>query len=46
MFAARVVEEAWKWMPDKNPTIILFYLATHSPRIEVTGKNDKSNKTY
>ncbi len=41
MFAARVVEEAWKWMPDKNPAIILFYSSLYSPRIEVTGKNDK-----
>ena len=41
MFAARVVEEAWKWMPDKNPAIIMFYSSLYSPRIEVTGKNDK-----
>jgi arginine utilization protein RocB len=39
MFAARVVEEAWKWMPDKNPAIIVFYSSLYSPRIEVTGKN-------
>lgn len=41
MFAARVVEEAWKWMNDKNPAIILFYSSLYSPRIEVTGKNKK-----
>ncbi len=41
MFAARVVEEAWKWMPDKNPAIIMFYSSLYSPRIEVTGKNEK-----
>ncbi|PUB11465.1 M20/M25/M40 family metallo-hydrolase [Paenisporosarcina sp. OV554] len=41
MFAVRVVEETWKWMPDKNPTIILFYSSLYSPRIEVTGKSDK-----
>lgn len=41
MFAARVVEEAWKWMPDKNPAIIVFYSSLYSPRIEVTGKNEK-----
>lgn len=40
MFAARVVEEAWKWMPDKNPAIIVFYSSLYSPRIEVTGKNE------
>jgi arginine utilization protein RocB len=38
MFAARVVEEAWKWMEDKSPAIILFYSSLYSPRIEVTGK--------
>ncbi|MFD2045061.1 M20/M25/M40 family metallo-hydrolase [Ornithinibacillus salinisoli] len=38
MYAARVVEEAWKWMEDKNPTIILFYSSLYSPRIEITGK--------
>ncbi|WBL15058.1 M20/M25/M40 family metallo-hydrolase [Sutcliffiella sp. NC1] len=41
MFAAKVVEEAWKWMPDKSPAIILFYSSLYSPRIEVTGKNEK-----
>ncbi|PLT29709.1 M20/M25/M40 family metallo-hydrolase [Peribacillus deserti] len=38
MFAARVVEEAWKWMRDKSPAIILFYSSLYSPRIELTGK--------
>lgn len=41
MYAARVVEEAWKWMPDQHPAIILFYSSLYSPRIEVTGKNEK-----
>jgi arginine utilization protein RocB len=41
MFAARVVEEAWKWMKDKNPAIIVFYSSLYSPRIELSGKNDK-----
>jgi arginine utilization protein RocB len=40
MFAARVVEEAWKWMKDKSPAIILFYSSLYSPRIEMTGKTD------
>lgn len=40
MFAARVVEEAWKWMKDKNPAIILFYSSLYSPRIEMTGKTE------
>ncbi|WP_114571960.1 M20/M25/M40 family metallo-hydrolase [Exiguobacterium flavidum] len=39
MFAARVVEEAWKWMRDKTPAIILFYSSLYSPRIELTGKD-------
>jgi arginine utilization protein RocB len=38
MFSAKVVEEAWKWMKDKNPAIILFYSSLYSPRIELTGK--------
>lgn len=38
MFAARVVEEAWKWMKDKNPAMILFYSSLYSPRIELTGR--------
>ncbi|MED1471446.1 M20/M25/M40 family metallo-hydrolase [Bacillus salipaludis] len=41
MFAARVVEEAWKWMKDKNPAIILFYSSLYSPRIELTGKTSR-----
>jgi arginine utilization protein RocB len=40
MYAARVVEEAWKWMKDKNPAIILFYSSLYSPRIELTGKTN------
>ncbi|MEB1808191.1 MAG: M20/M25/M40 family metallo-hydrolase [Bacillaceae bacterium] len=41
MYAARVVEEAWKWMSDRSPAIILFYSSLYSPRIEVTGKDEK-----
>ncbi|MBM7609465.1 arginine utilization protein RocB [Lysinibacillus composti] len=44
MFAARVVEEAWKWMKDKSPAIILFYSSLYSPRIELTGKTDDELK--
>jgi arginine utilization protein RocB len=40
MFAAKVVEEAWNWMEDKSPAIILFYSSLYSPRIELTGKTD------
>ncbi|OLS41302.1 M20/M25/M40 family metallo-hydrolase [Bacillus sp. MRMR6] len=38
MFSARVVEEAWKWMKDKSPAIIVFYSSLYSPRIELSGK--------
>ncbi|WP_096439770.1 M20/M25/M40 family metallo-hydrolase [Alteribacter populi] len=41
MFAARVVEEAWKWMEDKDPAIVLFYSSLYSPRIDITGKTKK-----
>ncbi|WP_134701215.1 M20/M25/M40 family metallo-hydrolase [Ammoniphilus sp. YIM 78166] len=41
MFSARVVEEAWKWMKDRSPAIILFYSSLYSPRIELSGKNEK-----
>ncbi|WNF23816.1 M20/M25/M40 family metallo-hydrolase [Mesobacillus jeotgali] len=40
MYAARVVEEAWKWMPDQSPAIIVFYSSLYSPRIEVAGKTE------
>jgi arginine utilization protein RocB len=40
MFAARVVEEAWKWMPDKNPAIIIFFSSLYSPRVELHGENE------
>lgn len=39
MFAARVVEEAWKWMIDKDPAIILFYSSLYSPRIQLNGES-------
>jgi len=41
MFATRVVEEAWKWMKDKSPAIILFYSSIYFPRVELTGNTDK-----
>ncbi|MHC0037610.1 M20/M25/M40 family metallo-hydrolase [Pseudoneobacillus sp. C159] len=40
MFAAKVVEEVWKWMDDKSPAMILFYSSLYSPRIELNGKTD------
>lgn len=44
MFAARVVEEAWKWIQDKSPAVILFYSSLYSPRIEVTGKDTREQQ--
>ncbi|MED4202723.1 M20/M25/M40 family metallo-hydrolase [Neobacillus mesonae] len=44
MFAARVVEEEWNWMKDKSPAIILFYSSLYSPRVELTGKNEREQK--
>jgi arginine utilization protein RocB len=41
MFAARIVEEAWTWMTDRAPAIVVFYSSLYSPRIEVSGKNDR-----
>jgi arginine utilization protein RocB len=38
MYAARVVEEAWKWMKDKRPAIIVFYSSIYSPRVELTDR--------
>lgn len=38
MYAAKVVEEAWKWVDDQSPAIILFYASLYSPRNELTGK--------
>ncbi|MGM8216421.1 M20/M25/M40 family metallo-hydrolase [Bacillaceae bacterium W0354] len=43
MYAARVVEEAWKWMEDQSPSIVLFYASLYSPRIELSGKTDDEN---
>jgi arginine utilization protein RocB len=41
MFSVRMVEQAWKWMRDHSPAIILFYSSLYSPRIEVSGKNER-----
>ncbi|WP_047151342.1 M20/M25/M40 family metallo-hydrolase [Aneurinibacillus tyrosinisolvens] len=40
MYAARVVEEAWGWMKDRSPAIIVFYSSIYSPRIELTGETE------
>ncbi|SOC40756.1 M20/M25/M40 family metallo-hydrolase [Salinicoccus kekensis] len=44
MLAARVVEEAWQFMPDKNPAIIVFYSSLYSPRVALTGEEEKERR--
>jgi arginine utilization protein RocB len=44
MYTVRVVEEAWKWMKDKSPAMVLFFSSLYSPRVEVTGKNRKEQQ--
>lgn len=41
MFSVRVVEEAWKWMKNKTPAIVLFYSSLYSPRIDVSEKTQE-----
>jgi arginine utilization protein RocB len=42
LFAVKVVEEAWEWMSDKSPAIILFYSSLYSPRVVTEGKTEES----
>jgi arginine utilization protein RocB len=44
MLAARVVEEAWKFMPDKHPAIIVFYSSLYSPRVALTGERENERR--
>lgn len=41
IFSLRVIEEAWKWDPDKNPAVVIFLGSIYNARIEVSGKNEK-----
>ncbi|EMR05376.1 succinyl-diaminopimelate desuccinylase [Bhargavaea cecembensis DSE10] len=41
MFSVRVVEEAWKWMADRSPAIVLFYSSLYSPRVQITGETSE-----
>lgn len=41
LFSVYVVEEAWKWMTDKTPAIILFYASLYSPRVDLSEDNEK-----
>jgi arginine utilization protein RocB len=44
MLAARVVEEAWQFMPDKRPAIIVFYSSLYSPRVALTGEDENERR--
>ncbi|WP_188206969.1 M20/M25/M40 family metallo-hydrolase [Alkalibacillus aidingensis] len=44
MYAARVVEESWKFMPDKSPAIIVFYSSLYSPRVALTGETQDEQR--
>ncbi|MDF2959409.1 MAG: peptidase [Paenibacillus sp.] len=44
LYTVKVVEEAWKWMKDQSPAIILFFASLYSPRVEMTGKSSKEQK--
>ena len=44
MLAASVVEEAWKFMPDKRPAIIVFYSSLYSPRVALTGEDENERR--
>ena len=44
MFAARVVEESWKFMTDKRPAIIVFYSSLYSPRVALTGETKNEQR--
>lgn len=41
MFSVRVVEEAWKWMADRSPAVVLFYSSLYSPRVRITGETSE-----
>ncbi|WZL74526.1 M20/M25/M40 family metallo-hydrolase [Clostridiaceae bacterium 35-E11] len=41
IFSTKVIEEAWKWMENKSPAIIVFFGSVFSARIEMTGKTEK-----
>ena len=44
MLAARLVEEAWNFMPDKKPAIIVFYSSVYSPRVALTGEDRNARR--
>jgi arginine utilization protein RocB len=42
IFAVKVVEEAWEWMTDKSPAIIMFYSSLYSPSVVTEGETEDS----
>lgn len=42
LFAVKVVEEAWEWMIDKSPAIIVFYSSLYSPGVVTEGETEES----
>lgn len=40
LFSIKVIEEAWNWIDDKSPAIIIFFGSIFSARIEMTGKTE------
>lgn len=43
-FNLRMVEEAWKWAPDKSPAIIVFYASTMYSNLEMTGRTENEKR--
>ncbi|ODU58236.1 MAG: peptidase M20 [Clostridium sp. SCN 57-10] len=41
VFSVKVIEEAWTFLKDKSPAVVIFFGSVFSARIEVTGKNEK-----
>lgn len=39
-FNVRIVEEAWQWVPDKSPAVIIFNSSTFFAPIEMTGRTE------
>lgn len=40
LFGLQVAQEAWKWMEDKSPAVIVFFGSIFSARIEMTGRTE------
>ena len=43
-FNVKLVEEAWKWVKDDSPAIIVFYASTMYANIEMTGKTPNEKR--